>query len=217
MSPCITSKEGPQGFTLIEIILVIGVFAFISSLLMSSLLSVHQFKAGIQSRQLLNTEATVLLNNTIPSLIRPGVAIHYDETRQAIREPGAKGLQDEVDQLSIFTDSAEEKYITLYRKPYQSEGEWGDTAPLHVKFGDGSEVPLHSSEVIVEDFKISIPTDPREAGDKGIQPYINLYIRLRSRSNSRQKDPIITSYQTTIALRNTSPARYKNPIVNLSI
>ena len=154
-------------------------------------------------------------------MIRSGFAINYDETKIHLHEEVTKGVQKDVDQISIFTDQAETDYFTLYRKPYQSEGELSDTAQLYLRFKTGKEVPLHSSEVVVEDFEVKIPKDPRDSGDSDIQPYVSLYLRFRQRhpsgeipteSQMKDSEPMLASYSTTLTLRNTSPASYKNPL-----
>ena len=214
MNPSIKkTKAKPSGFTLMETILVIGFFALISTVLMSSLLSVYQFRDMIQAKKNLNAEASILLNNTLPALIRPGVGIHYDNSKLTQVFEKNEGYQQKVDQISIFTDRQEKEYFTIYR---QSNSEGKDVKPLHLEFSNGEVVPLHSSRVVVEEFQVHVPTDPRSGGDRTLQPYARLYLRLRANSTKKNEEkPIITSYTTTLTLRNTSPASYKTPLKSI--
>ncbi len=218
-----SSKKYPNGFTLIELIVVIGLFGIISSVLMSSLLSVYHFRDVIRYKSSLNFEASSILNNGIPGLVRSGFAINYDQTESENSQELSEGTQDEVDQLSVYTDRAESQYFTIFRKSYQKEGDDSDTAPLYIAFSNGDEFPLHTSEVVIEDFDIQVPTDPRISGsDRDIQPYVTIYLRLRKRypfgeivKNEDELDAheaVRASYQTTITLRNSNPASYKNTL-----
>ncbi len=214
-------EKNTKGFTLIELIIAIGLFGLMTSLLMANLSSVYHYRDIINSKKDLNFEASSLLNNGLPGILRSGFAIHYDETRTESDLKETTGVQGVVDQLSIFTDQAETQYFTIYRKDYQTEGEDEDTAQLYIRFSNGKEFPLHSSETVVEDFKVQIPTDPRLTGDRDIQPYIKLYFRFRQRypfgeitdkSSLKPHQIIRTSYSTSVSLRNVSPASYKNSI-----
>ena len=211
-------KKYPKGFTMIELIIVIGLFGIISSVLMNTLLSVYQYRDIIRNKKEVNFEASSILNNGIPGLIRSGFAINYNQTDDGVIEGATEGVQGEVDSISVFTDRAETQYFTIYRKPYTDFGNEGDTAPLYVAFSNGEEFPLHTSEVVVEDFNVTIPQDPRLGGDRDIQPYVNIYLRLRKRypfgevvseSTLDNRDLIRSSYQTTIALRNANSASNK--------
>jgi len=213
--------KNPKGFTLIELIIVIGLFGIISSILMSSLLSTYHFRDIIRNKQELNFEASSILNNGIPGLIRSGFAINYDETEANNSQELSEGMQEEVDKLSIYTDRAEKQYFTIYRKSYETSGDNSDTAPLYISFSNGDEFPLHTSEVVIEDFNVTIPKDPRLGDvDRDIQPYVTIYLRLRKRypfgeivdeESLDVHKTIRASYKTTIALRNTNAASYKNP------
>ncbi len=219
-----SSFKSKKGFTVIELIIVIALFGFISAILMTSLLSVYRFKEVVQDKKQLNFEASSILNNGIPALIRSGFAINYDLTQADHIQKISEGMQKEVDQISIFTDRAETQYFTLYRKPYKSQGDQSDTAPLYIKFSNGEEFPLHSSEVVVEAFDVKVPADPRLTGDSDLQPYVTLYLRLRNRypfgeirdeNELKAHETIRASYSTTIAFRNAGPASYKNaPVSN---
>lgn len=215
-----SSRKNPQGFTLIELIVVIGLFGIVSAVLMSSLLSVYHFRDVIRYKKELNFEASSILNNGIPGLVRSGFAINYDLTVADNSQALSEGMQEEeVDTLSIYTDRAESQYFTIYRKPYLKTGYDSDTAPLYIAFSNGDEFPLHSSEVVVEDFDVQVPTDPRIGGDREIQPYATIYLRLRKRypfgevvANEDGLDAhetVRASYKTTITLRNSNAASYK--------
>ncbi len=226
-----SQKAHPKGFTMIELIVVIGLFGIISSILMSNLLSVYHFRDVIRHKKDLNFEASSILNNGIPGLVRSGFAINYNFTDSGSsnsiintendQEP-SKGMQEDVDQISVYTDRAESQYFTIFRKSYVSSGDDSDTAPLYISFSNGEgvieEFPLHTSEVVIEDFDIEVPVDPRIGGDKDIQPYVSIYIRLRKRYpfgeivNEEDIDAYKTiraSYKTTIALRNANAASNK--------
>ena len=217
----LSPKKQPKGFTLIELIVVIGLFGIISAVLMSSLLSVYHFRDVIRYKSSLNFEASSILNNGIPGLVRSGFAINYDLTEAENSQELSEGMQEEVDQLSIYSDRAESQYFTIYRKLHETTGDDSDTAPLYIAFSNGDEFPLHSSEVVVEDFDVQVPTDPRVGGDRDIQPYVTIYLRLRKRYpfgeivNEDELDvheAVRASYQTTITLRNSNPASYKNTL-----
>jgi len=134
------------------------------------------------------------------------------------QEPN-KGMQSEVDWISIYTDRKEEQYFTIHRMNHDTEE---DTAALYITFSNGDsngeKFPLHTSEVVVEDFDIEIPDNPQMGGDRDIQPYVSIYLRLRKRYpfgeivNEDEIDRYKTvraSYRTTIALRNANAASYK--------
>ena len=208
----------PKGFTMIELIIVIGLFGIISAILMNNLLSVYYFRDIIRDKKDLNFEASSILNNGIPGLIRSGFAINYNQSDTKNIQGETEGVQNEVDRISIFTDRAETRYFTLYREPYTIAGDNADTAPLYISFSNGESFPLHTSEVVVEDFDVEIPEDPRVSGDRDIQPYVRIYLRLRKRyplegmadkNTLEAKDVIRASYQTTIALRNSNAASNK--------
>lgn len=219
-----SSLKRPQGFTLIELIVVIGLFGIVSAVLMSSLLSVYHFRDVIRYKKNLNFEASSVLNNGIPGLVRSGFAINYDLTDADNSQEPSEGMREEVDQLSIYTDRAESQYFTIYRKPHEQTGDNADTAPLYIAFSNGDEFPLHSSEVVVEDFDVKVPADPRVGGDRDIQPYVTIYLRFRNRypfgeiadeSELDAHETVRASYRTTITLRNSNPASYKNPTAEL--
>jgi len=210
----ITNHKSARGFTLIELIIVIGFFGFMSALLMQNLLSVYKFKEVIRYYKDLNFEASAVLSNGIPGLIRSGFAINYAQTEEGdAGEQITEGWQDKTDKLSIYTDRAETQYFTIYR-----ETENSDIARLMVEFSNGEKFPLHSSETVIEDFDIEVPQDPRISGDRDIQPYVNIYVRARHRypfgesadeSELMAHQTIRASYRTTITLRNTQPSSYK--------
>ena len=217
----ITNLKSIRGFTLIELIIVIGFFGFISALLMQNLLSVYKFKEIIRYYKDLNFETSAVLSNGIPGLIRSGFAIDYADTKENVSVQPTEGLQADTDTLSVYTDRAETQYFTIYREPYQSGGENGDIARLMIKFSNGESFPLHSSETVIEDFDIDVPNDPRVDGDPDIQPYVNIYVRARHRypfgevadeNDLMAYQTIRASYRTTITLRNTQPSSYKNEI-----
>ncbi len=208
---------------MIELIIVIGFFGIISAILMNNLFSVYHFKEVIRYKKDINFEASAVLNSGIPGLIRSGFAINYDETNadnsEYDSENPEEGVQDEVDSISIFTDRAETQYFTIFRSDYESSGENSDIARLMIKFSNGAEFPIHTSETVVEDFDIEIPKDPRVSGDSDLQPYIKLYIRVRHRypfgDTSVEEGDLMAhkniraSYITTYTLRNTVPSSYK--------
>lgn len=212
-----------KGFTLIELIMVMGLFGFASALLMQNLFSIYHFKEVIRYKKDINFEASAVLNNGIAGMVRSGFAINYDETDSQVSNRLEEGLRSNTDRISIFTDRAETQYFTIFRDSYH-EGEGGEQiAQLMIEFSDGEIFPLHSSETVIEDFDIEVPTDPRLTGDRDIQPYVNLYLRARRRhSLSRNSDEselmahenVIASYQTTYMLRNTVPSSYKNLALN---
>lgn len=214
-----------KGFTLIELIIVIGFFAFISAILMQNIFSVYHFKELIRYKKDINFEASGALSNGIAGLIRSGFAINYDQTESSNSVQPTEGMQNQTDQLSVYTDRAETQYFTIYRTPYKNSGEDSDTAQLMVKFSNGDEFPLNSSETVVEDFDIEVPADPRTTGDRDLQPYVTLYLRVRHRypfgeivseSDLEAYQKARASYRTTITLRNTVPSSYKNaPQTNL--
>lgn len=221
-------SSNAKGFTLIELVIVIGFFAFISAILMQNIFSVYYFKEVIRYKKDINFEASSVLNNGIPGLIRSGFAINYDQTESQnsvppTEEMRAEGVRSQTDKISIFTDRAESQYFTIYRQAYT---EANDTAQIMIKFVNGDKVqefPLHSSETVVEDFDIEVPTDPRITRDPDLQPYVTIYLRVRHRypfgelvSEEAQEayKNARASYQTTISLRNTAPSSYKIPLSN---
>ncbi len=213
---CINRK----GFTLIEFIIAIGFFGFISAILMQNLFSIYDFKEVIRYKKDINFEASTVLNSGIPGLVRSGFAINYKETTFSNSTQPTEGLQNEVDQISIFTDRAETQYFTIFREPYKTSGENSDTARLLIRFSNGDEFPIHTSETVIEDFDIEVPTDPRINGDIDNQPYVTFYIRVRHRypfgDVSTDEDELMAyknvraSYKTTYTLRNNLPSSYKN-------
>lgn len=211
----------PKGFTLIELILVMGLFALMTTLLFTALTSVYHFKEILQAKKEVNAQGVVILNNSLASLIRSGFAINYDQTKSGPPQDDVQlgEVLENVDQLSIYTDQAETQYFTLYRKPYQAEGEDFDTAPLYLKWSTGEEVPLHSSEIVVEDFDVEVPKDPRLEGDSDLQPYVTLNFKVRHRHGfeGEDKEEIRTSYKTTFTLRNATAASNKNPVSEASV
>lgn len=211
-----------KGFTLIEFIIAVGFFAFISAVLMHNLFSIYHFKEVIRYQKDINFEASTVLNSGIPGLIRSGFVINYSETLADNSSQPTEGLQDEVDSISIFTDRAETQYFTIFREPYKTSGDDSDTARLMIKFSNGEEFPIHTSETVIEDFDVEIPTDPRINGDRDNQPYVTLYIRVRHRypfgDAGTDEDELMAyknvraSYKTTYTLRNNSPSSYKSNI-----
>ncbi len=220
-----SSKQKPTGFTLIELIVVIGLFGIISAVLMNSLLSVYHFRDVIRHKKDLNFEASSILNNGIPGLVRSGFAINYDMTDSDNSQELSEGMQDEVDKLSIYTNRAENQYFTIYRKPHETSGENSDTAPLYIAFSGGGkyeEFPLHTSDVVIEDFDVEVPTSFQVGGDPDIQPYATIYLRLRKRypfgeivdeEGLAAHKTIRASYQTTVTLRNSNAASYKHELL----
>lgn len=208
-----------RGFTLMELIIVIGFFAFISAILMQNIFSVYHFKEVIRYKKDINFEASSVLSNGIPGLIRSGFAINYDETDSGNSVQPTEGMQTKTDRLTIYTDRAETQSFSIYRKSYSTTGDDSDTAQLVIKFSnEDEEYPLHSTETVVEDFDIEVPTDPRATGDSDLQPYVTIYLRVRHRypfgeliSEEGQEayKNARASYKTTISLRNTVPSSYK--------
>jgi len=211
-------KNFKAGFTLIELIIVLGFFAFISALLMQNIFSIYRFKEVIRYKKDVNFEASGVLNNGIAGLIRSGFSINYANTKANIISEQTEGFQSSVDQISIFSDRAETQYFTIYREPYRSTGDNSDTARLMLKFGDEEAFPLHTSEIVIEDFDVRVPENPMPAGDRDLHPYVSLYVRARHRypfgeviekENLLPHQNIKASYKTTYTLRNTVPSSYK--------
>lgn len=210
-----------KGFTLVELIIVLGFFAFLSALLMQNIFSVYKFKDVIKYKKDVNFETSGVLNNAIAGLIRSGFSINYANTESTNSEEtgeASEGFINDVDRISIFTDRAETQYFTIYREPYRSEGDNSDTSRLVLSFKNGEAFPLHSSEIVIEDFNIEIPPNPKLGGDRDLQPYVSLYIRARHRYpfgeviDEKDLEPhqnIKASYKTTYTLRNTTPSSYK--------
>jgi len=213
-----------QGFTLVELIVVIGLFGFGTALLMQNLFSIYRFKEVIRSRKEINFEASSALNNGIAGLIRSGFAINYPETDSKVSDGSVEGadngMRDKVDKISIFTDRAETRYFTLYRGDRQKDEDGNEYAQLMLRFSDDANNPiaLHSSETVVEDFDVKVPSDPLAGGDRELQPYVSLYLRVTRRptlgraigSADLPASQVITaSYRTTFTLRNTVPSSYK--------
>ncbi|MFH0837969.1 MAG: type II secretion system protein [Patescibacteria group bacterium] len=216
----ITGKK-PAGFTLMELIIVIGFFAFISAIIMQNLFAVYHFKEVIRYKKDINFEASSVLNNGMAGIIRSGFAINYAETQIDNSVQPTEGMQSKTDQISIFTDRAETQYFTIYRAPYSEAGNYdGDVAQMMIRFSNGETFPLHSSETVVEDFDVIVPSDPRSAGDPDLQPYVTLYLRVRHRypfgeaaaeETQMAYRNVRASYRTTYSLRNTVPSSYKTP------
>jgi len=213
-----------KGFTLIELIIVMGFFGFLSAIVMQNLFSIYHFKEVIRYKKDINFEVSTALNNGIPGLIRSGFAINYDDDKTDTNNSSqpSEGLQSEVDKISIFSDRAETQYFTIYREDYTASGDDGDTARLMISFSNnGDTFPLHSSETVIEDFDIEVPADPRFSGDGDLQPYVQIYVRARHRYPFEEEidedelmayQTVRASYQTTYTLRNTLPSSYKTDI-----
>ncbi|MBU0577446.1 type II secretion system GspH family protein [Patescibacteria group bacterium] len=210
-----------KGFTLIELIIVMGFFGFLSAIVMQNLFSVYHFKEVIRYKKDINFETSIALNNGIPGLVRSGFAINYADTIESNSNQPSEGINQETDKISIFSDRAETQYFTIYREPYTSSGDNGDTARLMIAFSNGDAFPLHSSETVIEDFDIEVPADPRVSGDRDLQPYVQIYVRARHRypfgeaadeNELMAYQTVRASYQTTYTLRNTLPSSYKNNI-----
>ena len=213
-----SKNSNTKGFTLVELIIVMGFFAFLSSLLMQNMFSVYKFKDVIKYKKDVNFETSGVLNNAIAGLIRSGFSINYTNTNLTNSEDLSEGFVGDVDKISIFTDRAETQYFTIYREPYRSEGDNKDTSRLLLQFNNGEEFPLHSSEIVIEDFNVETPSNPKVEGDRDLQPYVSIYIRARHRypfgELLDEKDigsykDIKASYKTTYTLRNTVPSSYK--------
>ncbi len=201
-----------------ELIIVLGFFAFLSALLMQNMFSVYRFKDVIKYKKDVNFETSGVLNNAIAGLIRSGFSINYKETDLTSSEELSEGFINDVDKITIFTDRAETQYFTIYREPYRAEGDNSDTSRLMLKFKTGDPFPLHSSEIVIEDFNVEAPPNPILGGDRDLQPYVTLYIRARHRYpfgesiDEKDLEPhqnIKASYKTTYTLRNTVPSSYK--------
>jgi len=200
-----------RGFTLIELIISIGLFAFMTTILISTLMKTQRFKTQLEDKNILHQELVSVLNNGISGLIRSGFAIDYDRTNSSASDGGAVGIQESVDQLSIFTDQAETEYFTIYRKAF-SEKEGVSGGQLYVKFNDEEEFPLHSSEIFIEDFDVSVPDDPRFIGDRDLQSYVKIHLRASQNNEpiDEKNKSIKAAYSTTYTLRNAGLASYKN-------
>ncbi len=216
-----------QGFTLVELIIVLGLFGFGTALLMQNLFSIYRFKEVIRSRKEINFEASSALNNGAAGLIRSGFAIHYADTDSKTSDGTVEGMRDKTDRISIFTDRAETRSFTLYREPVQKDADGNAYARLMLKFSDGptGAIPLHSSETVVEDFDVRVPSNPLTGGDRDFQPYVSLYLRVTRRPTLGREigskdlpasQAITASYRTTFTLRNTVPSSYKNPLASNS-
>jgi prepilin-type N-terminal cleavage/methylation domain-containing protein len=208
------NHPNPGGFTLIELILVLGLFGFLTALLMGNLFSINQFKEVVREKKDINFEASSVLNNALGGLIRSGFAINYAQTDSAKSHQPTEGMRDETDRISVFTDRAETQYFTVYREPYQATGDNTDTARLMVAFSTGEVFPLNTSDSVVEDFDVEVPPDPR-TGDPDIQPYVTLYLRVRHRrplEGTADENGLMAyqtaraSYKTTYMLRNVQPS-----------
>lgn len=214
-----TRKKNPSsGFTLIELIIAIGFFGFISALLMNNLFAIYNVKEVIRFNKDINFEASAVLGNTVAGLIRSGFAIRYPDTVTSVSQQPSEGMKTDTDKISVYTDRAETQYFTIYREAYRSTGDDGDTARLMLSFSNGDTFPLHTSETVVEDFDVEVPKDPRNGGDPDQQPYVSLYLRVRHRnpfhetpdeSKEMAYQKVRASYRTTYTLRNTLPSSYK--------
>jgi len=218
-------KKSKKGFTLVELIIVMGLFAFGSALLMQNLFSIYHFKEVIRFKKDLNFEASMVLNNAVASMIRSGFAINYDKTISDVSAKSGDGLRTDVDRLSIFTDKAETQYFSIFREPYYMDSDGSEVTRLMLEYSNGDVFPLHSSQTVIEDFDIEIPDDPRNGGDRDIQPYVSLYLRAHHQHTISQNDEnrlmahesVLASYKTTITLRNVLPSSNKQPLTSKTI
>jgi len=216
-----TLKKSKKGFTLIELIIVMGLFAFASALLMQNLFSIYHFKEVIRFKKDLNFEASTVLNNTISSMVRSGFAINYSKTISDNSKNVSDGVQKEVDKLSIYTDRAETQYFTIYREPHHKNDAGVEIARLMLEYSNGDIFPLHSSQTVIEDFNIQIPSDPRDSGEIDIQPYVTMYLRAHRQHTLTRDDEdklmahknVKASYKTMYTLRNVVPSSYKQPLI----
>ncbi|MBN1258618.1 type II secretion system protein, partial [Candidatus Peregrinibacteria bacterium] len=188
MIPLFAKKPG--GFTLIELIISIGMFAFITAILMRNLFLVYHFKEAIRYKKDINFEASSVLSGAVAGLVRSGFSINYEKTEAGKsgsleklqeNEEIEGGMRTEVDSLSVYTDRLDRQYFTLYREPYVADGDTGDTARLMIEFGNGEKYPLHSSETVVEDFDVKVPEKPAANAGFDVQPYVDIYLRVRHR------------------------------------
>src|SRR5690606_31008168 len=140
---------------------------------------VYRTKAVIQAQKQVGMEMTALLNHSVAGLIRSGFAIDYQNTQSEAASAEIQGVQVQTDQLTVFTDRAETQSFTLYRQPYQEQGEEADHALLMLQFNDDSPIPLHSPHIVIEAFDLTVPPSPIETGDPDLQPYVQLYLRAR--------------------------------------
>lgn len=211
-------KINSKGFTLVELIIAIGFFGLISALLMYNLLMVYRTRGVIQAQKQAGTEMTVLLNHSLAGLIRSGFAIDYKQTKAEVINSETEGMQNQVDELVVFTDRAETQFFKVYRQDYQAEGDMADTAQLMLQFNNSEPIALHSSQMVVEAFDISVPPPPLETGDHDLQPYVQLYVRARPRKNDGESLANVRedvarfspmAYRTTFSLRNTQQSQYK--------
>jgi prepilin-type N-terminal cleavage/methylation domain-containing protein len=215
-------KKSRKGFTLVELIVVMGLFALGSTILMQNLFSIYHFKEVIRYKKDLNFEASMVLNNAVASMIRSGFAIDYDETKANVSVKTVEGTRTDVDKLSIFTDKAETQYFSIYREPYHKDSNGAEVARLMLEYSNGDIFPLHSSQTVVEDFDIQVPADPRNGGDPDIQPYVNIYLRAHHQKKITQDENsdlmahenVLASYRTSFTLRNISPSSYKQPLIS---
>lgn len=213
-----------KGFTLVELILVMGMFAFITALLMQNLFSIYRYREVIRYKKEINLEASLVLNNGIAGLIRSGFGIDYDHTTFNVSNylnstDKPDGMRADVDQLAVFmdrpgvkNDAGGRRYFTIHREAYQDSA---DIARLMITFYNGDEKieakPLHSSEVVVEEFDVIVPKKPTTPEEADLHPYVQLYWRVRHRypygDNSSVDEleayqNVRASYQTTFMLRN---------------
>lgn len=218
-----------KGFTLVELIIVMGLFAVMTSLLLQNIFYIYRFREVVRYKKEINSEAAIVLNNGIAGMIRSGFGINYAKTdasvSQYLNDPAKPdGVRLNTDKVSVFMDSPGVKndkggrrYFTISRSAYVNSGDLSDTARLMITFYNGDQViesyPLNSSNLVIEDFDVEVPPKPTTDIERDLHPYITIYVRARRRyplgDLSRVDDlepyeTVATSYQTTFMLRNKS-------------
>lgn len=213
----------PKGFTLVELIIAIGLFGLMSVLVLQNLFAVYRYKDVVRYRKEINMEASLALNNGIAGLIRSGYGINYDQTknpfdRRTLAADQYDTVMPAVDQLAIYMDppgladaAGNRRYFVIRREGHDTVK---DIARLYIEFwAKGNKIeefPLHSSETVVEQFDITVQKKATTDEALDLQPYVTLYLKVRHRypdgdsTRSREKyQEVRASYQTTYMLRNT--------------
>ncbi|QQR83836.1 prepilin-type N-terminal cleavage/methylation domain-containing protein [Candidatus Peregrinibacteria bacterium] len=183
------------GFTLIELMIAMALFAFISSFIFQQFFLVRRFEQTIRLNQILNHELATALQFPIASSIREAVSIDYD--------------QSSVNELTLFTNPSETEQIRFFLQPLSFSDESNSTSRWMFQNQQGHITSVLSNNIFIDELQFDFPPFSPHTHNE-IAPYVSIVVRAHIASDSRLpnefNEPFQAWYRVTYALRNRHSA-----------
>lgn len=196
-------KNSKKWFTLVEALISLAVLTITIPIVWNFLVWLQQ-KSYLNQLKAQTISNVSILNSTISWIIRNSYWISYADTDTSWN----------THTLVLFNDKLEKSKTKLF---VQRDIEY-DLSRIYIQIDWTQPVPLHSSHMFVEEFRINYTPKPVNTSTSNIQPWVSFDIKARSRSPLEQPtdDSYYDNYNKTetslygrVLIRNYVPSSMK--------